>query len=1157
MAQKRLSEDEIKYTVSAETAKAQQEIYNLTKATKALKKEEQERRTAMVELEAQGKKNSEEYRNLEKEVKNLSKQISANNKEIQQITKSMGVNDMTMTQLKKHAKELERQLDNTAESANPEEYATLNRRLADVRDRMKQLRTSGLEVNKQMDQSTTIMNKLKMAAKAFIAVKVVGWLKSAHDQAYNTRKEFAKYEAVLRNTFQSQEKANDAMKMLQQLAADTPSSLQEWTEGYIKLVNRGLQPTSQELTNLGDLAASQGKSLDQLIEAVLDAMTGENERLKEFGIKASKEGEKTQFTFRGVTTEVRNSEDAIKDYLLSLGRLEGVAGSMAVQMNELEGIQSNLGDTMDAFFNNIGKKLEPFWKSILKGANGFFSELNKMFTSYSEQYDNHLEQMVNLETELPKLLDKYEELSSTSNLSAEKHEELRRVMRQITDMVPEAAGAFNDYGDVISISTEKVEEFMATQRALLLYENKKAIEETERDLEKLRTKQKQLQSYRNQGGKTVVSSLGPSAPSVTFVDKSSLGEVNKELADIGNLIKGSEEKLKRLRGETLEDAVKQHKEMLQQRETFNNMNKQQLDSWIKDEKNAASRYMDLAKEIYEKRFPLTSSQGNESQSKKKAQEAEKEAKAVVETEKAAIQSLKDLRDEELSAQKKWYNDSQASLSSSLADNRITKEQHEMLMMELEKTNAEAVLKIEKNYYEDSKSMAITDANAKEKIVKESNERVLSAEKKANDARLAEQAKLNNLVQDFKQQFKLTTVDEDYSMQIHTLEAAYKARKEAAEKNNLDSLELDKAYYRAKEQLQYEHEQRIQALKNQYGLSTLKDKYEQELDALKNALQQQLLTHEEYLKAVTKLKTSYYKEQADYYTNLFSNAVSSLQEAELAQIDAKYDVEIEAAKGNAEEVEKLENEKEQKKLDVQKKYADVNFAIKVSQIIADTAVSIMKAYADLGPIAGSVAAAMLSVTGAAQVAVAKAERDKIKNMQLENAQSSSGSGSRVATGRQSGGSIDVVRAQDGKRFPNAEYNPDKRGYIDHPTVIVGEGPAGQSREWVASNAAVNNPTVAPILDIIDRSQQAGSIRTLDLNQILRARLAGYSSGGTISKTPPHASATKEQDQASPVLERLTRAIETLERDGVPADVVLTDLERKQKLRDRSRKIGSKN
>ena len=74
-----------------------------------------------------------------------------------------------------------------------------------------------------------------------------------------------------------------------------------------------------------------------------------------------------------------------------------------------------------------------------------------------------------------------------------------------------------------------------------------------------------------------------------------------------------------------------------------------------------------------------------------------------------------------------------------------------------------------------------------------------------------------------------------------------------------------------------------------------------------------------------------------------------------QVDAKYDAEIEAAQGNTEEVERLENEKAQRKLDIQKKYADVNFAIKASQIIADTAVSIMKAYADLGPIAGSIAA----------------------------------------------------------------------------------------------------------------------------------------------------------------------------------------------------------
>ena len=69
MGKKHLSEDEIKYIVSAESSQAQREIHELTKATKELKKEEKERRTAMIELEAQGKKNTKEYQNLEKENK--------------------------------------------------------------------------------------------------------------------------------------------------------------------------------------------------------------------------------------------------------------------------------------------------------------------------------------------------------------------------------------------------------------------------------------------------------------------------------------------------------------------------------------------------------------------------------------------------------------------------------------------------------------------------------------------------------------------------------------------------------------------------------------------------------------------------------------------------------------------------------------------------------------------------------------------------------------------------------------------------------------------------------------------------------------------------------------------------------------------------------
>ena len=1069
-----------------------------------------------------------------------------------------------MRQLKKEAKELSAALDDMTESANPEEYAKLNTRLREVRARMSELRSAGNNMNNEFGNSVNWMSKLKMAAKAFIAVKVVGWLKDVHNQAYETRKEFAKYEAVLRNTFQSQKKANDAMKMLQQLAADTPSSLQEWTEAYIKLVNRGVKPTSQELVNMGDLAASQGKSVDQLIEAILDAMTGENERLKEFGIKASKSGETTKFSFRGVTTEVRNSEDAIKDYLLSLGRVDGIAGSMAVQMQELEGIQSNLGDTMDAFFNKVGKKLEPFWKSMLKYANGFFTKLGEMFTTYTETYENHFAKMVQLESALPGLLNRYEELTGKSSRSAEEQKELANVIAQIRNMVPGAATAFDQYGNAIEISGEKVEEFLKKQRALLKFENQKAIRETTEQLEEYRQAYKNLLEQQKQGGRTVFQSNGMFAAPTAYINTEALPQIEQDIKKYGDLILGAEEKLKQLNGQTIEETVKNQQKLAEARQNFNKMEKVQLQAWIKNNKDAAGEYVEIAQEIYNKRFPAEDSDATRKKAEKAAKEAksaaEKEQKAKVSTEQEAAKSLEALREEELQSQQKWYNDSFAALSAFLASGKMSKEQYEMLVLELEKSYAENRLIIEQSYYEDAISMAISNAETKENLVRKSNQRVIDAEKAANAKRASLQEKLNTLVKDFKSEFKVTTVDEDYAAQLKVLEASYQARKEMAEKNNLDTTELDSAYLGAKEQLESEHQQRIQSIRDQYGLSTQQERFNAELEQLRLAREQQFLTEEQYEQAVQNLKRDSYKKQFDYYSSLFSGAIQALQQAEMDQVDAKYDAEIEAAQGNTEEVERLENEKAQKKLDIQKKYADVNFAIKASQIIADTAVSIMKAYADLGPIAGSIAAALMGVTGAAQLASAKAERDKIKNMTLSGSNSgSSGTGARVATGRQSGGKIDVRRAQDGKLFPDADYDPDARGFIDRPTVIVGEGPSGQSKEWVASNAAVSNPTVAPILDILDKSQQAGTIRTLDLNQAIRARMAGYSSGGSIDAqksavpVPPAPSGTSLPPR---LMERLANAIIRIDEEGIPASVTLSELERKQELRNRSRKIGSK-
>lgn len=1160
MAKKHLSEDEIKLIISGDSSKLQEELHTLTKETKALKKEEAERRKAMVELEAQGKKNKKDYQNLAKECKDYTAKISKNNEKISLLTRNLKVNDLTMRQLKKEAKELSAALDDMTESANPEEYAKLNTRLREVRARMSELRSAGNNMNNEFGNSVNWMSKLKMAAKAFIAVKVVGWLKDVHNQAYETRKEFAKYEAVLRNTFQSQKKANDAMKMLQQLAADTPSSLQEWTEAYIKLVNRGVKPTSQELVNMGDLAASQGKSVDQLIEAILDAMTGENERLKEFGIKASKSGETTKFSFRGVTTEVRNSEDAIKDYLLSLGRVDGIAGSMAVQMQELEGIQSNLGDTMDAFFNKVGKKLEPFWKSMLKYANGFFTKLGEMFTTYTETYENHFDKMVQLESALPGLLNRYEELVGKSSRSAEEQKELASVIAQIKNMVPGAVSAFDEYGRAIAISGEKVEEFLIKQRALLKFENQKAIKEITKQIENYRKKIKELQELYTYGRTNMVSQGMFASPIIT-VDKSDAMKKTtaEEIENYSNMLLGAEEKLKQLNGQTIEETVKNQQKLAEARQNFNKMEKVQLQAWIKNNKDAAGEYVEIAQEIYNKRFPAEDSDAT----KKKADKALKEQ---VETEKKVLADLAALRDQELTDEERKITAVMNVQKLLLARRQMTEKQYAVWMTTLGSNLADRRLAIEKEYASKAEKLELKNGELKGQAVKNAARRVEQAEQKSFEARLkAEQTYRDNMeaIREMAEHTPTTPearLETEYQTRLQMLKAYYQASLVYARQHGEDEAAVTEIYNQAKlNQDRLYKEEKIRLAK----------KTSEELRALQgNDISQQftdIYNNIENLKeAISNANFEGMLQSIQGIVNSvlagLSNSFNTFKRIEIDNVEAKYDAEIEAAQGNAEEIERLEQEKAQKKLDIEKKYADVQFAVKASQIIANTAMAIMMALAQLGPIAGPIAAGVMAATGAVQLAAANAEREKVKNLTLSGSNSgSSGTGARVATGRQSGGKIDVRRAQDGKLFPDADYDPDARGFIDRPTVIVGEGPSGQSKEWVASNAAVSNPTVAPILDILDKSQQAGTIRTLDLNQAIRARMAGYSSGGSIDAqksavpVPPAPSGTSLPPR---LMERLANAIIRIDEEGIPASVTLSELERKQELRNRSRKIGSK-
>lgn len=162
------------------------------------------------------------------------------------------------------------------------------------------------------------------------------------------------YKASLTTILGDQEKAGQAFDSLAAFAAKTPFTLEQAVTGFSKLRALGLEPSERAMTSYGNTAAAMGKNLDQMVEAVADATTGEFERLKEFGIKSKSEGDKVSFTFQGVTTTVGKNSKDIQNYLMSLGETK-FAGGMENQAKTINGAMSSLSDSIFLMFAKMGE----------------------------------------------------------------------------------------------------------------------------------------------------------------------------------------------------------------------------------------------------------------------------------------------------------------------------------------------------------------------------------------------------------------------------------------------------------------------------------------------------------------------------------------------------------------------------------------------------------------------------------------------------------------------------------------------------------------------------------------------------------------------------------------------------------------------------------
>lgn len=618
-------------------------------------------------------------------------------------------------------------------------------------------------------------------------------------------------------------------------------------------------------------------------------------------------------------------------------------------------------------------------------------------------------------------------------------------------------------------------------------------------------------------------------------------------------VKAIEDEIKRLKELGIEKEKgtgdkyisKQRKEMMKDLLALENANKQRINDLSENKTNEEQYKQDVIasdKKYYQDRINYLTDFSAKVKDPKLSEDVNKD---LADTNAKLIETNNNLDQARLSSLNKAYEKEYqyAELSRNaqirlLQEKNLSEEEYSAGLEYIDLVYADRRLAIQRQFGEDLAYLELSNSELKEKAVIESNEAIVQSEidtyNRRRDIRL--NARDNNV--QVRDQYNISTPEERKKREIQALDDLYAAKQISAETHEKALQAID---------LKYEQE-RFQ-VREQYGITSIWERYDAEKDILAQQYAEGLLTEEEHQKALNQLKLKYAIESAQTVASIAgtaTDAVSALQQAETDNLDAEYDTRIAAAEGNAAEVERLENEKAQKKLDIEKKYADVQFAVRAAEIIANTAVAIMQGYAQLGPIGGSIAAAFLGLTGAAQLASANAERQKVKNMTIKGTTATSTGERFMLPGKEEGGSIDVIRSQDGKNF-TAAYQPGKRGYVSRPTVIVGEGSAGQSREWVASNGAVSNPTIRPIIDLIDHEQRRGTVRTVDMNQRIRQRMAGFETGGFINQvatSPANNQPVVVDRGVDPLMVEMYQFLKQLRADGIPAIVGIDELDARQ-------------
>ena len=228
------------------------------------------------------------------------------------------------------------------------------------------------------------------------AIAAIGLTRLATD-AVNTFTQFERLTTQIATYTGGLDNARAELARLEELSVSLPQDLNDLASAFTILTRTGVDTSTESLRAFSEIATANGRSLEQLAEAVADGMVGEFERFKEFGIKVSKEGDNLVARIGDQQVAVSESSADLVQQLIALGQEGGrFAGAAAANADTLSQSFSNLEGAVSIAQRAFVEGLKPGLQDVVGFITDFAMNNRELLTSIGELIGNGLSALTSI-----------------------------------------------------------------------------------------------------------------------------------------------------------------------------------------------------------------------------------------------------------------------------------------------------------------------------------------------------------------------------------------------------------------------------------------------------------------------------------------------------------------------------------------------------------------------------------------------------------------------------------------------------------------------------------------------------------------------------------------------------------------------------------------